>query len=139
VFLAICLTMFPVTALTFIVVKATHLSGQPFIYSVYFYSWLTFSVFYIARRNLRRTNAENLLLGSLLGFLVPVANGIFSNNWPWNTFSEGAIDILFVDLFWIAISTLGLVAFFKMNAPKKNAAVRKKITAEPAEQAVSNG
>ncbi len=138
VFLAVCLTMFPVTALTFIAVKATHLSGQGFLYPLYFYSWLALSVYYIARRNIQRTHAETLLLGSLLGFLVPLANGIFSDNWLWNTWREGAVDILAVDLLWITVSAVGLVTFFKMKTRKPKDAVRKN-TATPMERAVTQG
>jgi len=115
VFLAICLTMLPVTALTFIAVKVYPEVNQDFIYSVYFYSWLAFSVFYIIRRNLRATNQETLLLGALLGFCIPVVNGLYGGNWIWKTFAAGETDILFFDLLWIAISVVALIAFVKIQ------------------------
>ncbi|WP_353183390.1 PepSY-associated TM helix domain-containing protein [Parapedobacter lycopersici] len=138
VFLAVCLTMLPVTAFTFIAVKATHLSGQDSLYSVYFYSWLVLSVYYVVRRNIRRTHAETLLLGSLLGLLVPVVNGIFGGNWLWNTWREGAVDILAVDLLWIAISAIGLVAFVKMKARKPKDVMRRS-TAKQMERTANQG
>lgn len=115
VFIAICLTMLPVTALTFIAVKVYPQTDQSFIYSVYFYSWLVLSVFYIIRRDLRATNKETLLLGALLGIVIPIANGIYSGNWIWKTFSSGESDILFFDLLWIAIAIVAFIAFLKVH------------------------
>ncbi|QNL49684.1 PepSY domain-containing protein [Olivibacter sp. SDN3] len=118
IFLAICLSMFPVTAFTFITVKTSSQVDQTFIYQIYFYSWLILSLYYICRKNLNRTNRETLLLGSLLSFGVPIANGIFSDNWFWNTFSSGATDILFLDLFWLSIAVVTLISYFKIRQRK---------------------
>ncbi|TYR36866.1 PepSY domain-containing protein [Sphingobacterium phlebotomi] len=115
VFVAICLTMLPVTALTFIAVKVYPEVNQEFIYSVYFYSWLVLSIFYVARRNLRATNKETLLSGAILGLCIPVVNGIYGGNWIWKTFISGETDILFFDLLWIAIAVVALIAFVKIQ------------------------
>ncbi|MBD1431792.1 PepSY domain-containing protein [Sphingobacterium sp. DN00404] len=115
IFLAICLTMLPVTAFTFIAVKVYPEVNQDFIYSVYFYSWLALSIFYVIRRDLRATNKETLLVGALLGFCIPVVNGLYGGNWIWKTFAAGETDILFFDLLWIAISVVALLAFVKIQ------------------------
>lgn len=120
VFVAACLSLLPVTALSFIAVKAGgEAVNMGFIYRIYFWSWLVLSAYYIVRRNLRRTNTETLLLGSFLGLLVPVANGVFSGNWIWHTYQIGAHDILLVDLLWISLSIVGLVAFGKIRKKGK--------------------
>ncbi len=115
IFVAACLTLFPVTAFSFIAVKVNGAGGMAFIYRTYFWSWLVLAVFYIARRNLRQTNKETLLLGSLLSLLVPVANGIYSGNWLWVTYRQGKADILLVDVLWLCLAVAGGIAFLKIK------------------------
>lgn len=119
IFLAICLSMFPVTALAFIAVKVNSSADMDFIYRIYFYSWLLLSVYYIIRKDLNRTNSETLLLGSLLSLAIPIANGICTGSWVWVTYATGATDILFVDLFSAAIGVIGMVSFYKIKQKKK--------------------
>lgn len=119
VFLAVCLTMLPVTAITFIAIKLNPNADQSFIYSVYFYSWLALTCFYVIRRNLRSTNTESLLFGSVLGLCIPIVNGVQSGNWIWQTYRSGALDILFIDLLWTAIAIVGLIAFYKIKLDEK--------------------
>ncbi|GAA4807407.1 PepSY-associated TM helix domain-containing protein [Olivibacter ginsenosidimutans] len=115
IFLAACLTMFPVTAFTFVVVKILGNADRSVIYHVYFYSWLLLSLYYIIRKNLNRTNRETLLLGTLLAFAVPVVNGFFANNWFWNAWRLGATDIFFIDLFWLILGVLGVISYQKVR------------------------
>ncbi|MNJ97069.1 hypothetical protein D3C87_148080 [compost metagenome] len=122
VFMASCLTMFPVTAMTFIAVKLATKVDQPFIFHVYFYSWLALGVFYIIRRNIGKTNLETLLIGSILSLAVPIVNGIKTGNWIWETYRSGSKDILLVDLLWLSLGIIGLLIFKKMlqTAKKEN-------------------
>jgi uncharacterized iron-regulated membrane protein len=115
IFLAICLSMFPVTAGTLVAVKVYQAADMHFIYSVYFYSWLVLSVYYIIRKNLKRTNQENLLLGSFFSLLIPVVNGVYAGNWIWKTIASGATDILFIDLFSLAIAVIGFISYYKIK------------------------
>ncbi len=115
IFLAICLTMFPVTALSFIVVKLSPVVNQTFIYQVYFYSWLLFSTYYVVRRNLHKTNRECLLSGSILSLLVPMANGFATGNWFWGNWLAGAEDLFFVDIFFIVLSITGFYAYLRVR------------------------
>ncbi len=129
VFMASCLTMFPVTAMTFIAVKLAPKVDQPFIFHMYFYSWLVLGVFYILRRNIGRTNLETLLIGSILSLAVPMVNGIKTGNWIWVTYRSGAKDILLVDLLWLSLGIIGLLIFKKMlHAAKKESEKNKKVT-----------
>lgn len=120
VFLAICLTMLPVTALTFIAIKLHPAADQAFIYRVYFYSWLALSLVYVARRNLRVTNRETLLVGGLLALCIPVVNGIVTGNWLWNAQRMGAMDIFLVDFLWLAIGVVSLIACYRIRLDGKN-------------------
>lgn len=121
VFISACLSLFPVTAFSFIAVKVNGAGGMEFIYRTYFWSWLVLAVFYIIRQNLRQTQKETLLLGSALSLLVPVANGVYAGNWLWVTYRQGQSDILLVDVLWLCLATVGSIAFFqiKPSAPRR--------------------
>ncbi|UIR55982.1 PepSY domain-containing protein [Sphingobacterium sp. SRCM116780] len=112
-FMAICLTLLPVTALTFIALKFGTTVDQKFIYTIFFYSWLILTLYYTFRKSINRTNRETLLLGSVLAFFVPIANGWKSNAWIWNSFQQGKTDILLIDLLWLCIAIIGLLAYIK--------------------------
>ncbi len=105
IYLAICLSMYPVTAAAFIVFKIFPDRGMGFTYRVYFWSWLIVAVLPLLRRDSYKTNRDCLLAGSLLGFLVPVANGMVSGNWIWVSFKHRYHDILLIDMFWLLFAT----------------------------------
>jgi uncharacterized iron-regulated membrane protein len=119
IFLAACLSMFPITALTLIAVKVNALADQEFIYRFYFYGWLLLSAYYIIRKDLKRTNRETILLGSIFSVLIPVANGICTGNWVWQTYATGATDILFIDVFSLAVGIIGLISFLKIKSKER--------------------
>jgi len=114
VFLAICLSMLPVTASTFIVIKLADQVDRSLIYSVYFYGWLALSVFYTIRHNMRRTNLETLLLGVILSFAIPIVNGIKTGKWIWVTYGSGEHDIMLVDMLWLSIGIVGLLVWLRI-------------------------
>ena len=115
VYLAICLSMFPTTAISFIAVKLNANVNQDFLYQVYFWTWLLFSTYYIIRKNINRTNRETLLLGSILAFIVPIVNGIVGKNWVWNSLIEGKTDLFSIDFLWICIGLVGIFIYRKIN------------------------
>ncbi|MEQ9302495.1 MAG: PepSY-associated TM helix domain-containing protein [Marinoscillum sp.] len=119
IFLAIAMSMYPVTALAFNVVK---LSGDysiatphVWIYQIYFISWLLLSVLFAIRRDNFFTTRYTLLIGSVLGFLVPLVNGLVSANWLWITYVNGKTQIFVVDFFWLITSAIALMIFLKMR------------------------
>ncbi|MEO8254053.1 MAG: PepSY-associated TM helix domain-containing protein [Flavobacterium sp.] len=114
-YLAICLSMFPVTAFTFIIAKIFYPLGQNGLYSVYFISWLVMAVFFVLKKNNSFTNQFCLLSGSILGFLIPITNGIKTGNWFWISYSHHQFQLFFVDTFWIIISVVTLYASFKLK------------------------
>ncbi|QDO92564.1 PepSY domain-containing protein [Formosa sediminum] len=115
IYLAICLSMYPTTALSFIAVKLNAPASMSFIYSFYFISWLVFTVFYILKKDNYFTNKNTLLLGSIFGFLIPIANGVSTNNWIWMSFKNQNFQLFFVDLFWVILSALTLYVYFKLK------------------------
>lgn len=125
IFLAICLSMFPVTGLSLIAVKLNPASDQHFIYQFYFYSWLLLSSYYIIRKDYTRTNRETLFLGSLFSLLIPVVNGLYTGSWIWKTYQQGATDILIFDLFSLILGIAGMFAFIKIRGREKPIIPRK--------------
>lgn len=118
VYLAICLTMFPTTGISFIAVKLSNNVNQDFLYQVYFWTWLLFSTYYIIRRNINRTNRETLLLGSIIAFIIPIVNGVISKKWIWNNLMEGNIDLFSIDFLWICIGVVGISIYGKIKKYK---------------------
>ncbi len=117
-FISICLSMFPVTALAFIFVKCTHEyfnDGQMAIYTFYFITWFLMSLYYRFKRDNYKTNKSTLLLGSIFGYLIPIVNGIISNNWMWITYKNKQFDIFIVDLLWIIIASISIITYAKIN------------------------
>jgi uncharacterized iron-regulated membrane protein len=118
-FLAACLSMLPVTAFTFIMVKMLDHVNQSVIYRTYFYSWLVLGVYLMILRSLPRMNRHTLLLSAVLCFGVPVANGVASGLWIWNTWQQGASDIFFVDALFLVLAGSCAYAYTRVNADAK--------------------
>lgn len=118
VYLAICLSMYPITALAFIGSKIFHPLSQSNLYALYFGGWLLLTIFFIIKKNDAFTNKFCLISGSILGFLIPVANGIVSGNWFWTSFMENKIQIFFIDVFWIFLAGISLYTAYHLK-PKK--------------------
>lgn len=120
-YLAICLSMYPITALTFIIAKILYPLGQNNMYSVYFWGWLILSIFFIIKKNNAFTNYFCLLSGSILGFMIPIANGLKTGNWFWISYSNNQFQLFFVDVFWIVLATITLFVSFKLKVKNKTA------------------
>ncbi|MCX2679545.1 PepSY-associated TM helix domain-containing protein [Galbibacter sp. EGI 63066] len=115
IYLSVCLSMYPITALTFIAVKVFHPAGQSFLYNFYFIGWLLLSVFFIIKKNHFFTNKYCLLSGSILGLLIPVSNGITTGNWFWKAYANGHFQSFFIDVFWIVLALITLWVTFKLK------------------------
>ncbi len=118
IYLSICLSMLPVTALAFLFVKFTEgmfTDKQTSIYYFYFTTWLVFVLFFRFQRNNYFTNKLSLLLGAIFGFLIPIANGVVSHNWIWTSYTKYQYEILTVDVLWILISMTSLLFYFKIR------------------------
>ena len=123
IYLAGCLSMYPVTALTFLMVKLglqyQDADRMGFIFHTYFWSWLAFTVLFSVLRNNSVTNKYTLLSGGIIGLLIPVANGIVTGNWLWVTLAEGYSDIFLIDAFWLVTSVTTLVIALKIKIKKQ--------------------
>ena len=118
IYLAICLSMYPITALAFIGSKIFYPLSQSNLFSLYFGGWLLLTLFFIIKKNDDFTNKFCLISGSILGFLIPITNGIVSGDWFWTSFMEHKIQIFFIDVFWIALAFITLYTAYHLK-PKK--------------------
>jgi hypothetical protein len=118
IYMGICLSLFPITALFFLVIKllpAHHMDQRmTLLYMGFFGLWLLASIFYRYKRDNYFTNRSTLLLGSILGFCIPLANGIVSGQWLWKTYGT-QYEICLVDALWLGLATVGLFAYFKIK------------------------
>ena len=125
IYIAICLSLYPVTAICFILSKLLPRSFDPdrqtIIYSIFFGLWLLFSLFYRFKRHNYFVNKNSLLIGGIAGLLIPIINGIVFGNWMWYTYANGFHTILFIDLFWLILGAITIwIAYqlpYKAPAP----------------------
>ncbi|MCH7400806.1 PepSY-associated TM helix domain-containing protein [Belliella kenyensis] len=119
IYMAICLGMYPVTAISFLAVKlsmsASELSPLEFIYHWYFYSWLIISIILVALRDNFKITKWSMLSGGILGLAIPISNGYQTGNWLWKTFNSDQIQIFTVDMLWLLTSILSLWVAFMMR------------------------
>lgn len=121
VYLAICLSMYPITAFTFIAAKLFYPLNRSGLYTIYFVGWLLLTLFFIVKRNDAFTNTYCLLSGSVLGFLIPITDGMVTGNWFWNSFIQNQIQVFFVDVFWIVLASISLYVVVKQKNTSKKA------------------
>lgn len=116
IYMAICLSMYPITALEFILIKLYPTANASFIYPTYFIGWLVLSLFFILKRNIHFTNKWTLISGGILGLFIPVVNGVVTGQWPWIAYSQGYLHVFVVDVLWWVLGLISLwVAFFKLG------------------------
>lgn len=119
IYLALCLTMYPVTALSFIF---TQLLPHHFdevrmtaLYSFYFGSWLVSAIFFTWKGDNYFTNKYTLLPGAIIGLMIPVVNGITTGNWIWHSLQKGHTEAFVTDMLWILISAVAFYAAAKLK------------------------
>ncbi len=115
IYLAICLSMYPITALAFIAAKVFYPLSQSNLFTLYFGGWLLLAVFFIIKKKDDFTNKFCLISGSILGFLIPIANGIVSGDWFWNSFIENHIQVFVIDVFWIVLASISLYVAYHLK------------------------
>lgn len=140
IYLSVCLSMYPVTAAAFIILKLFPDRGMSFTYRMYFWSWLVVSLLLVLRNNNYKTNRYCLLLGSLLGLFIPITNGMTTGNWIWISFQNRYHDILLIDIFWIVLSVTTLISCAlakrrtKTDQPKRHKAITQNKILQPVDQ-----
>ncbi|QMW03298.1 PepSY-associated TM helix domain-containing protein [Spirosoma foliorum] len=133
IYLAICLGLFPAVPLLFIAELA--IPGQSVAHSsqvntVFFLSWLLLAVAGLFMKTEARQTRFFLLSGGILSVLVPVTNGIQTNDWIWNTLNEGQQYVLGTDLYWLFTGLGALVIYGSILRNRTTAQTEKSLQAE---------
>lgn len=126
VFLAICFTLFPATALLFSAeLLVPDVENHVFwVNTVFFVSWLLMALF--AMLLLRSENVItrfSLWMGGFFSLLVPLVNGLSTGDWFWKT---SLTQVWATDIFWLFTGILSYSVFgFIRPVPSKEATVFK--------------
>lgn len=119
IYLAICLSMLPITASCFIVSKLLpeSLSGsrEAILNYSFFLGWLVLSILLAWKRNKEFINKFCLLVGGVLGLFIPIVNGVSSGNWFWRTWNTGEYGIFSVDAIWLCIAMICLLVVKRLR------------------------
>ncbi|PZX56570.1 PepSY-associated TM helix domain-containing protein [Algoriphagus chordae] len=117
-----CLSMFPATAFTFVMIKVglqdPVADRSTFIFQTFFWSWLALTLIFTFLRNNAVTNKFTMILGGIIGLGVPLMNGLISGNWLWITLRNGQTDIFLIDALWLVISVSAILIGLKMKLKK---------------------
>lgn len=124
VFLAICFTLFPATALLF----STELlmpGGENHIFrvnTVFFVSWLLMALLAMVLPGSEKTITRfSLLTGGFFSLLVPLVNGLSTGHWFWKT---PLTQVWATDVFWLVSGVLSFsVLQFMRPVPPREARV----------------
>lgn len=121
-YLAITLSMFPALALIFlanITVPMDFPNRAEVVNTIFFLGWLLLAVLGLFWNNYAQLNRNFIVIGSILGVLIPLANGVFTGDWLWKTFYQHQIYVYAVDITWLLIGVFGLLIYknYLIKAP----------------------
>ncbi|HRP56666.1 PepSY-associated TM helix domain-containing protein [Agriterribacter sp.] len=110
VYLAVCFSLFPATALLFISEQLVP-SGPGhagYVNTLFFSCWLLLAATGYFLKTEKRITVYCLVLGGVLACCVPLANGISTGDWIWR--SAASFPYVFItDLVWLITGLLFLV------------------------------
>lgn len=120
-YLAICLSMIPVTALSFILMLLLNgyaANQQNLVYGIYFTLWIGMMFYFRSLRDNLKVLRFSLLSGAVFSFLIPVAKGLIENGFIWKDFTENE-EIASVNLLWVALGISFLWVWLKLPKEKE--------------------
>jgi uncharacterized iron-regulated membrane protein len=125
IYLAICLGLFPATALLFIANKIVpfHIDGRvTYVNSIFFLGWLFLIIIGLFWNNLKVLNNNYLFIGGILSLFIPLINGIITGDWVWNSLANGQYYVASVDLAWMFTGSIAIwiVVYIKSWNNKKS-------------------
>ena len=114
-YLAICLSMFPIIAMEFSMVKLIAPVGMTLLYQTFFTTWLVLTIIFYSLKDHLSMLRWMLLLGGVFAIIIPFVNGFTTGNWIWITWQNELTQILFIDLFWLTLAIISLVTWLKIS------------------------
>ncbi len=120
-YLSICFSLFPATALLFNAEQlvATSSGHADKVNTLFFLAWLLFTVvgcFLKTEKNIMR---YSLLLGGILACSIPFANGFSTGDWLWKSINHQPY-VFATDIVWLITGLLTLVLAFVMRKKLSN-------------------
>ncbi|MEO0341130.1 MAG: hypothetical protein AAF242_18190, partial [Bacteroidota bacterium] len=113
-YLAITLSLFPAIAIIFLANKwvPMEMEQRVFYVNAFFFSgWLLLTIIGLFWDSYKRINRNYLLLGGILGLLVPISNGLVTGDWIWSTLANGQYFVFAVDFTWFLASGFALTVY----------------------------
>ncbi|MEM8886824.1 MAG: PepSY-associated TM helix domain-containing protein [Bacteroidota bacterium] len=123
-YLALTQGLFPAIALIFLANKwvPMELADRTlYVNSIFFLGWLGLAILGLFWNNYKQLNINYLLIGGVMGLLVPISNGIVTGDWIWTSWMTEQYEVFSVDLSWIfaAATALFLSLWVLPRRPEK--------------------
>lgn len=116
-FTAFMLSIIPITALSFIIAQLIPLSAlhhrKDILYLTFFGGWILSSCIMLL---FSVEKIINYIIWStlILSIAIPIANGLHTNQWVWNSYKESNPSVFCIDAIWIFIALVtGLVLLYR--------------------------
>ena len=112
VYLGSCLGLYPSLAFMFILAKTFPMEMPDrltYIGWIFLAFWIAYTVYAFIIKNQFSINRHALILGGLLGLLIPIFNGFHSSLWVWRSYAMGYPYSFSVDMFWLICGSITLV------------------------------
>lgn len=121
IYLGACLGLYPAVALFFCLVKIMPIGVDgrfTLMSNMFFVFWLAYIIYAFIIKDLGRINKHAMLLAGGMGLLIPVLNGIQTNQWFWQSLVRGHWDLFFVDALWLVLGVVTLMGNCKIKTRK---------------------
>ncbi|MFS4446823.1 PepSY-associated TM helix domain-containing protein [Maribacter sp. 2307UL18-2] len=124
-YLAICLSLFPATALIFLANKLVPMETAERAFqvnSIFFLGWLVLIVVGLFWNDLRKLNRNYLAVGGLLSLFIPIMNGMVTGDWVWVALTQGQWQVASIDIVWFftGITAVIMVPILSKERKRKN-------------------
>ena len=122
IYLGACLGLFPAIAILFVTSKILPLDMEgryQVINYVFFGFWLLYTVYAYVIKNNYKINKHALLLAGVLGLAIPISNGVMTGLWFWKSLGMGYSDSFLVDVSWLVMGVITLLAAWKAKPVDK--------------------
>ncbi|MEM0941940.1 MAG: PepSY-associated TM helix domain-containing protein [Bacteroidota bacterium] len=136
IYLGACLGLYPAIALLFVTAKIVplDLDGRyTIINSVFFGFWLAYSIYAFLNKRSYEINKYALIIAGVFGLFIPVTNGIQTGLWFWKSLGMGYADSFLVDVAWLIMSVITLIAAWKAKPVDKKRKVIDEVEVEALE------
>ncbi|MEO1098896.1 MAG: PepSY-associated TM helix domain-containing protein, partial [Bacteroidota bacterium] len=122
IYLGACLGLYPAIAILFVTSKILPLDMEgryQVINAVFFGFWLLYTIYAYVIKNNYKINKQALFLAGFLGLAIPISNGVITGLWFWKSLGMGNSDSFLVDVSWLVMGVIALLAAWKAKPVDK--------------------